>query len=243
MRTIFAPIGFLWAVMAYPAGAQDTPAVGDAGQHDSHGAAMFSMIKIEAGYAHQEGELWTWELDGWIGGDTERLWLRSQGEITEGKTGSAEAQVFYGWNFHPFWDVLVGIRQEFEPDSETWLAAGVTGLAPYFFETEVTAFLSADGDAAFRFEQSFDLLVTQRLIAEPHVEINLYAQDMPSRGIGAGFSDVEAGVHLRYEITRKFAPFAEVTWERDLGETAGATRAAGERVEETIFGFGLRVWF
>lgn len=243
MRKIPIYAAILCTMAAGPASAQEAPSNDDAQGHDAHGSAIFNMIRIEADFADVDGGLWTWDVDGWVGGDVERVWLRSQGEVKNGELDSAEAQAFYGWNVDPFWDVLLGFRQDFEPDGETWLAGGIVGLAPYFFETEVTAFLSTGGDAALRFEQSFDLLITQRLIAEPHVELNLYAQDMPSRGIGAGFSDIEAGFQLRYEITRKIAPYIELVWERDLGETAGITRAAGADVEETTIRLGLRVWF
>ena len=116
--------GILWALMAASASAQEAPPAQDAGTHKAHGAALFSQIVIEAGFVHEDGGRWTWEVDGWVGGDSERIWLRSEGEITDGKADHAEAQAFYGWNFHPFWDVLAGIRQDFEPDGETWLAAG-----------------------------------------------------------------------------------------------------------------------
>jgi copper resistance protein B len=48
---------------------------------------------------------------------------------------------------------------------------------------------------------------------------------------------------MRYEITRKFAPYVDLVWERQLGETASITRAAGEDVENTTLRVGLRVWF
>ncbi|MDO8838871.1 MAG: copper resistance protein B [Parvibaculum sp.] len=175
--------------------------------------------------------------------DSERLWVRSEGKIEDGRAEEAELQLLYGWNVHPFRDVLLGVRQDFEPRGETYLAAGVTGLAPYFFETDATAFLSTEGDLSFRLEQSLDIPITQKLIAEPHVELNAFAQDVPERGVGAGFSSIEAGVQLRYEITRKFAPYADLVWERDLGETASITRAGGGNVEETSLRFGVRVWF
>lgn len=137
---------------------------------------------------------------------TPNVWLRSEGEVEDGEAEDAELQLLYGWNVHPFWDVLAGVRQDFEPDGETYLAAGVTGLAPYFFETEATGFLSSEGDFSLRLEQSFDLPITQKLIAEPHGELNFFAQDVPDRDVGAGFSDLEVGLQLRYEVTRKFAP-------------------------------------
>ncbi|MDP1626610.1 copper resistance protein B [Parvibaculum sp.] len=211
--------------------------------HAAHGPDLFHRIQTDLDYTGRHGGLWNWNVDGWIGGDVERLWIRSEGEIEDGDFERAEVQLYYGRNVHPYWDVLVGVRQDFAPRGETYLAAGVTGLAPYFFETEATAFVSTQGDVSARFEQSFELLLTQRLIAEPHVELNLFAQDVPELGAGAGFSTVEAGVQLRYEVTRKFAPYADLVWERDLGETASITRAGGEDVEDTTLRFGVRMWF
>lgn len=210
---------------------------------DDHGPDLFNMIKVEVDYADRHGGLWNGNLDGWIGGDVERLWIRAEGEIVDGDFEKAEAQLFYGRNVHPFWDLLVGVRQDFEPRGETYLATGIVGLAPYFFETEATAYLSTEGDLSARFEQSFDLPITQQLIAQPHVEVNVFAQDVPARGVGAGFSDIEVGLQLRYEIIRKFAPYLDLLWERKLGETASIARANGDDVEDTTLRFGLRAWF
>lgn len=210
---------------------------------DDHGSDLFNMIKVEVDYADAHDGLWNWNLDGWVGGDVERLWIRSEGEIADGDFEAAELQFYYGRNFHPFWDALIGIRHDFEPDSETYLAAGVVGLAPYFFETEATAFVSTEGDLSARFEQSFELPVTQRLIVEPRIELNAFAQHVPARGIGAGFSDIEAGLQIRYEVTRKLAPYVDLVWERDLGETASLTRANGEDVEDATLRVGVRAWF
>lgn len=210
---------------------------------DDHGPDLFNMIKVEVDYADRHGGLWNGNLEGWIGGDVERLWIRAEGEIVDGDFEKAEAQLFYGRNVRPFWDLLVGVRQDFEPRGETYLAAGIVGLAPYFFETEATAYLSTEGDLSARFEQSLDIPVTQKLIAQPHVEVNVFAQDVPARGVGAGFSDIEVGLQLRYEIIRKFAPYLDLVWERKLGETASIARANGDDVEDTTLRFGVRAWF
>lgn len=235
--------GLLALTLALPAQAVFQGAAAQEMDAAHHGPDLFHKIRLEADYADRHGGLWNWEAEGWIGGDTDRLWIRSEGEIADGRTEAAEAQIFYGRNIHPFWDALIGVRQDFAPRGETYLAAGVTGLAPYFFETEATAFLSTQGDLSARFGQSIDLPVTRKLIAEPHVEMNLFAQDVPEQGVGAGFSDIEAGLQLRYEVTRKFAPYADLVWERDLGETASLTRAGGGDVEEVTLRLGVRVWF
>lgn len=235
------------AIFAALLGSLALPGIGSAEPGDvvamEHGPEIFSKIGVEADYTARHGGQWRWHVDGWVGGDVDRVWIRSDGEIEDGRAEKAELQLLYGRNVHPFWDVLLGIRQDFEPDGETYLAAGVTGLAPYFFETDATGFLSSKGDLSARFEQSIDIPITQKLIAEPHAELDLFAQDVPERGIGAGFSGIEAGLQLRYEITRKFAPYADLVWERALGETASIARGRGEDVESLTLHVGIRTWF
>jgi copper resistance protein B len=204
---------------------------------------LFNMIKTELDYAPHDDGLFTWDVDGWIGGDVERVWLRSEGELADGELEEAEVQAYYGWNVATFWDALIGLRQDFEPRGETYLAASVVGLAPYFFETEASLFVSTEADVSLRLEQSLDLPITQSLIAEPHLEANLFAQDVEEIDVGAGISDVEAGLQLRYEITRKFAPYVDAVWSRKLGETASLARAEGENPEKTTIRLGLRFWF
>lgn len=215
----------------------------DMGMGDDPAPTIFNNIRIEGDYAPTSDGLFTWDVDGWVGGDSERIWLRSEGEIDGGRTQDAEAQIYYGWNFHPFWDALIGVRQDFEPESTTYLAASVVGLAKYDFETEASVFLSDRGDVSARFNQSFDFLLTQRLIAQPYAQLDLYAQDVPELNVGAGLSEVELGLQVRYEIERKFAPYVDVVWQRKVGESAGLARAAGEDPESGTVRFGLRVWF
>ena len=221
--------------LSRPAAAQDH--TGDEAE------PLFNFIRVEADYADKNGALFNWDLEGWVGGDTDRLWLRSEGEHRDGDFERAEAQVYYGHNFATFWDGLIGIRQDFSPVARTWAAASVVGLAPYFFETEASLYLSTKGETALRFKQTFDVLLTQRLIAQPHVEVNVFGSDVPDLDVGAGFSDVEAGLQLRYEIRRQFAPDVDVVWSRKLGETLSRVRAAGELAEETTLRFGIRSWF
>jgi copper resistance protein B len=215
----------------------------DMGHGEDPAPTIFQNIRIEGDYAPTKEGLFTWDVDGWIGGDTERIWLRAEGEVEDGIVGDAEAQIYYGWNVDPFWDVLVGVRQDFEPESTTYLAASIVGLAKYDFETEGTIFLSDRGDLSARFSQSFDILLTQRLIAQPYAQLDVYAQDLPELNIGAGLSEVEVGLQLRYEITRKFAPYIDAVWQRKVGESSGLARAAGEDAEQSSIRFGLRVWF
>ena len=74
-------------------------------------------------------------------------------------------------------------------------------------------------------------------------ELNVAAQDVPELGIGAGLSDVELGLRLRYELAREFAPYVGINWERRVGDSARFARAAGEGASTTSLVMGLRFWF
>jgi copper resistance protein B len=210
----------------------------------SDDAMIFHTIRGEVDAARIDGEdIFTWDGEGWIGGDVNRLWFKSEGEIEGGDTQRTEVQALWSRNVAAFWDVQAGVRVDLEPETTTYLTLGVQGLAPYQFETEAAAFLSEDGNASARLKQSFDVLFTQQLILEPYVELNAYAQDVPEQDIGAGVADAELGAQLRYEITREFAPYIDVVWERALGETASMRRAAGGDVETSSVRAGVRFWF
>ena len=187
------------------------------------------------------------DLIGWYGGAYNRLWFRGEGEqLTSRKAGEGEAHVYYGRLVTPYWDALAGVRVDGawgeESDARAHLAVGVVGLAPMRFELSPTVFLSQDGDLSGRFEAEYQVLITQRLVIEPELELNAALQSVPEWGVGSGLSDVELGLRLRYEIRREFAPYIGYSWVRRVGETADLARAEGESAAEGTFVAGLRVW-
>ena len=185
-----------------------------------------------------------WEAQGWIGNDIDRLWLRSEGEREDGHTESTDLEVLYGHSISPWWDVVAGVKHDFKPgDSQTWAAFGVQGLSPYKFEVSATAYVGESGRTAANVEAEYELLLTNRLILQPLVELEFNGKDDPARGIGAGFSNGEVGLRLRYEFTRQFAPYIGVVHERAFGDTADLRRGEGEGVEDTRLVAGLRLWF
>src|SRR3546814_6564109 len=120
------------------------------------------------------------------------------------------------------WSSDVGSSDlDFKPNpSRAYAVIGFEGLAPYGFEVEGAAFLSDKGDLLGRLEGYYDQRLTQRLVLQPRVELNFATQDVPESRIGAGLSDAELGLRLRYEITRKFAPYIGVSYEAKTGQTA-----------------------
>lgn len=185
-----------------------------------------------------------WKLDGWIGRDLNKLWFKAEGERDDGETEDNELQLLYSRAIAPYWDLQLGVRHDFDPSPErSWAVIGVQGLAPYFFEIDTALFIGESGQTAFRFEAEYELLLTQQWVLTPELEANFYGRNDEEIGVGSGFSDLELGLRLRYEVTRKFAPYIGVNWERKFGNTADLARQDGETREETEFVIGMRAWF
>jgi len=190
-------------------------------------------------------ENYLWDVQGWYGGDIHRLWLKTEGDGGLGDSpDGAELQVLYSRAILPFFNIQSGIRHDLSPDPErSHLVVGLQGLVPYLFELDAATFLSDEGDLTGRLEGEFDLQITQRLILQPRVELNIAAQDVPELRIGSGVSSAEAGFRLRYTIRREFAPYLGVAWERKFGETGDFARAAGEDAGGWEAVLGARAWF
>ena len=211
------------------------------------GGMRFSQLMVDRlEYRAQKGtDGYHWEGEGWIGGDINRLAVKSEGEgDVGGALETAEVQALYSRAIDPWWNLVAGVRQDFRPQPQrTYATIGIEGLAPYWFEVETQVFLSDKGDAHLRLEGSYDQRITQRLILQPAAEVNIAAQDVPELGIGSGISNFELGLRLRYEIAREFAPYVGVNWERKLGDSARYARLAGERTSATSVVMGVHFWF
>ena len=215
------------------------------GGHQVHDSGVNSMLLVnQLEWQGGDGNAQSWDIKGWVGGDIDRLWLRSEGERSAGRTESAETQALWGHAISPWWDLVGGVRQDFKPGaSQTWAAFGLQGMALYNFEAEATLFVGESGHTAARLEGDYDILLTNRLILQPTAELNFYAQNDPQRGIGSGLSESELGLRLRYEIRREFAPYVGVSWNRAYGQTAQYARDEGEDVNQLHWVVGVRLWF
>jgi len=187
-----------------------------------------------------------WDGEGWIGTDMNKLWFKSEGFVEHGKATDGDTEALYDRPipFLRYFDAQAGVRYDLDSNpGRTWGAIGIEGLAPYFFEFAPTFYFSNRGRLAGRLTGSYDLLITQRLILQPQFELNFYSKRDPSRGIGSGLSDLDTGLRLRYEVSRKFAPYLGVAYDGKFGETAEFTRAEGGIVDDVRFIFGIRLWY
>ena len=95
----------------------------------------------------------------------------------------------------------------------------------------------------FRVETEYEFLLTNRLILQPLVELEIYGKSDQERGIGAGLSSAEAGLRLRYELRRELAPYVGLAWDRKFFGTADLAEAAGDEIGGARLALGIRAWF
>jgi copper resistance protein B len=211
-----------------------------------HGGMGYRKVMLEQFELRpaSDADVFAWEGQASYGGDIHRFVLTSKGQAGSDDVHEAEIQALYSRAIDPYFNLEVGVRQDFEPrPRRTYATLGIAGLAPYWFELSAAAFVSDRGDLSARLEGAYDLRLTQRWILEPRVELDLSAQDVSELRLGSGLTSVEAGLRLRYEIRPEFAPYIGVSHEQSLGETADYVRAAGEDARATRFVAGIRVWF
>jgi len=211
------------------------------GDEHNFGALLVERLESVNGRDNTATE---YDLQAWYGRTYDRAVLKAEGEVDGGRLREARTELLWGHAVATYWDTQLGVRYDSgEGPDRKWLAFGVQGLAPYWFEIEAAAYLGEDGRSALRLDASYELLLTQRLILQPRIEANAYGKSDPARETGSGLSDLTAGVRLRYEIRREFAPYLGIEWAAKYGATADYARAAGEDAKETRLVAGLRFWF
>ena len=206
---------------------------------------LFSVMIDKLEYRTTDGDNpVVWDADAWIGKDLNKIWFKTEGEIADGETEDAWAELLYSRGISPYWDLQVGWRHDFRPDPRRdWLAVGFKGLAPYWFEIDATAYARNDGTLFARVDAEYEFMITQRLILSPELEFNIFSKQDKERGIGSGLSDAELGLRLRYEIRREFAPYIGVNWEKAFGDTADFIKEEGGSSSSLQFVVGVRAWF
>lgn len=212
-----------------------------------HGGMTYHQVAFNiAEYQARRGaDGYRWDGEFWIGGDINRLALKSEGEGTfRGPLDQVELQALYSRALDPYWNLQVGVRHDIRPrPSRTYATIGIEGLAPYWFEVEGAVFLSDKGDVLARAEAYYDQRITQDFVLQPRLEANFAARDVPENGIGSGLTDLEIGLRLRYERSREFAPYIGVSWERQFGGTARFSRARADDTGGFSLVAGVRTWF
>jgi copper resistance protein B len=237
---LVAPAAAL-AQMSHGGGATEAAPFGNP-IDDQHIYYHAILNQLEGRFGADNG--FRWEGEAWAGTDTNRLWLKSEGTTSKGDIEDGQHELLYDRPISTYFDLQGGIRLDADSRSgRSWAAFGVEGLAPQFFHVSATGYVSSDDHYAAKLEGDYDLLLTQQLILQPQLELNFYSKSDPKRSIGAGLSELDAGLRLRYEFSRKFAPYIAMTYENSFGGTADFARTAGEAPSALRFAAGVRIWF
>ncbi len=215
--------------------------------------AISSVFRLnEFGYGgSSQGSRFNWDFDARIGTYDHRLWFRTEGEQIRGQTERAEIQLFYNRPITEFWDVNFGWRRDFFRTNRNYAAFGLSGIAPYFLEVELTGYVSENGVLSGRLELATDFLVARNVFGDdgpglylkPALELNASAGNDRELEVRRGFTDVELSLQLRYEFSPRIAPYMQVGWERQLGATSNESRAGGERISNSYAVIGIRSLF
>ncbi len=207
------------------------------------GELLWKLMTEQAEYrAGPDGAAYGWDAEAWFGGDIHRLVVKSEGDgTTRGGLDAGEVQALYSRAIAPYTDVQLGLRQDMDGPAATYAVVGAESVLPYWFKVEGALFITNHGDAFARLEGTYDLMITQRLVLQPNLELNVAMQDVPTKLVSSGLSDLTAGLRLRYDITRQFSPYIGINFERRLG-TVGLNRVADEEVEATSLVLGIRAF-
>lgn len=195
-------------------------------------------------YATRGGDPgYVWDTFGYAGGDYNRLWIQSEGESSfDGGLESADLQLLYSRAITSYWNAQVGWRRTFEGDDTNYLVIAAEGLNYFWTGVEADLYISEDGDASSSFTLEYDEPITQRLMLQPRLEANLQFQDVERKDLGAGITDYQVGLRLRYEIVREFAPYVGVSWAQTVFGTADRL-PEGEDAGTFSAVAGVRAWF
>ena len=210
------------------------PTLVAAAEHD------MAHMEMDGGYYGKVGidqaewrsaDLAAWNAQAWFGGDYHKIWLKSEGQRGGGRE-DARVELLWDRVVSPWWHLQAGVREDWGGGAgRSWAAVGIAGMAPQFLGVEATLYLGDAGRSAARLKLEYEVLLTQRWILQPEAEANLYGRADPERGLESGLAEFEAGLRLRYEIRRRFAPYLGVLYGRRHG------------VQETRAVAGLRIWF
>lgn len=185
-----------------------------------------------------------WDAHAWIGTDQHRALLRAEGERADGSTTENRLELLWVRPVAAYWDLVAGLRMDTEPErTRNYVGIGMQGLAPQWIEVEATVWAGESGQTAATLKLEYELLLTNRLILAPKVETDVYGEDDEENGIGNGLSSLKAGLRLRYEIRREFAPYVGIEWTGKFGDTADMARNHDEAVRDAHVVAGLRFWF
>ncbi|OYV48098.1 MAG: copper resistance protein CopB, partial [Burkholderiales bacterium 21-58-4] len=126
---------------------------------DEHNFASVLVDRLEYVRGTRGNESMAYEGQAWFGGTYNRAVLKAEGEVARGKLLDSRTELLWGHAISTFWDSQLGVRFDHGiGPNRGWLAFGVQGLAPYWFNVDATAYVGNSGRTALRLSTEYDLL-------------------------------------------------------------------------------------
>ncbi|MCJ8163055.1 copper resistance protein B [Acinetobacter zhairhuonensis] len=215
-----------------------------------HGGQIYQATTVESRWLWNEdgeGALKS-ELETRIGTDENKLFIKLHSDKAESHRAESEAKVLYSRMISDFWDAQAGVRYRNDPNrqvDENQLDAvvGLHGMAPYFFETDAYVYAGQDQQWSFSLETERDLLLTQKLILKPYLDLDIVFSDDSKYAKKTGLSSIASGLETRYEISKQIMPFIDVSYEYQKGNEATAWQEGSDSEHGWLYGAGIRFKF
>lgn len=220
-----------------------------------HGAQVYSMTTLDNKWLfdeHGAGALKS-KLETRIGTDENKIFIKAHINKSESADAEYDVKALYSRNISDFWDAQSGLRYRYEKtaleqghnDTEEQLDAvfGLHGMAQYFFETDAYLYLGQDDYVALSLETERDVLVTQKLILKPYLEMDVVVNDDSKYAQKAGLGHASFGLETRYEINKKVMPYLDIAYEYSKGQDETTWQSASSSEQGWVYGAGFRVKF
>lgn len=215
-----------------------------------HGGQVYQQTIFESKWLRNEdGEgILKSEFETRIGTDENKVFIKIHADQAESQQAEYDAKLLYSRMLSDFWDVQAGLRylnnQNREVDQEqVGAVVGIHGLAPYFFETDAYLFFGQDQQVSFTLETERDVLLTQKLILKPYLDLNVIFSDDSSYAKKSGLSTAQLGLETRYEINKKVRPFVDVAYGYNKGREGTTWQQHSSSKNEWQYGGGIRFKF
>ncbi|WP_010115222.1 copper resistance protein B [Acinetobacter sp. P8-3-8] len=220
-----------------------------------HGAQIYTVTTLDNKWLlNEDGEgALKSEFETRIGTDENKIFIKAHLDKHESHDAEYDVKALYSRMISDFWDAQIGARYRVEKvaldhhrkDTEEKLDAviGLHGMAPYFFETDAYLYAGEDHYAGFSLETERDLLLTQKLIFKPYLDMDVIFSDDSKYAKKSGLSNITAGLETRYEISKKVMPYLDIAYEYSKGNDSTAWQLESDSEKGWLYGAGIRFKF
>ena len=220
-----------------------------------HGAQVYAVTTLDNKWrVNEDGEgALKSEIETRIGTDENKIFLKAHVNKQESYDTEYDFKLLYSRMISDFWDAQVGTRYRIEKvkhrqhstDTEEKLdgVIGVHGMAPYFFETDAYLYVGKDNYSGLSVETERDLLLTQKLIFTPYLDMDVIFNDDSKYAKRSGLNGVTAGLETRYEISKKIMPYIDIAYEYSKGDKTTSFQSSNGSESSWLYGAGVRFKF